>query len=67
MPRKRLFDLLSELPVDARTLERSVRKCGIRVTRIGRSGPLVEEADFERIRDEGIPYYQDKMTTKGIR
>lgn len=67
MPRKRLYDLLSELPVDARTLEKSVKKSGIRITRIGRSGPLVSEDDFERIRREGIPYYQDKITTEGIR
>lgn len=67
MPRKRLFDLLNELPVDARTLERAVKKAGMRVMRIGKSGPLVEEADFERIRKDGIPYYKDKMSTKGIR
>ena len=67
MPRKRLFDLLGEIPVDPRTLENAVRKSGMRVTRVGQSGPLVEMEDFERIRREGIPYYKDKMTTEGIR
>lgn len=67
MPRKRLFDLLGEIPVDPRTLENAVRNSGMRVTRVGQSGPLIEMEDFERIRREGIPYYKDKMTTKGIR
>ncbi|PXA04819.1 hypothetical protein DDZ13_06545 [Coraliomargarita sinensis] len=67
MPRKRLFDLLGEIPVDPRTLEKAVRESGIRITRVGRSGPLVSQEDFERIQREGIPYYKDKITTEGIR
>lgn len=67
MPRKRLFDLLREIPVDPRTLERAVRESGICITRVGQSGPLVEIEDFDRIRREGIPYYKDRMTTKGLR
>lgn len=67
MPRRRLFDLLGEIPVDARTLENAVRRSGICITRIGQSGPLVEESDFERIRRDGIPYHKDTMTREGIR
>lgn len=67
MARKRLYDLLSVLPVDSRTLLRAVEREGIKVTYVGKSGPLVSAEDFERIRDEGIPYHQDRMTTKGIR
>jgi len=62
----RLLDLLSEIPVDPRTLETAVKKAGVRVHRVGRSGPLVSEADFQTIRENGIEYYKDKMTTKGI-
>lgn len=67
MTRKRLYDILTEIPVDSRTLLRAVRRDGMKVTYIGKSGPLVSEADYERIKHEGIPYYQDRMTNQGIK
>ena len=67
MPHKRLYDLLNVLPVDKRTLLAGAKSHGIKVIYIGKSGPLVSAADYQRIETKGIPYYKDKMTKKGIR
>jgi hypothetical protein len=67
MDMKRLYDLLSVLPVDKRTLKKAVKAAGIKLVYIGGSGPLVTAQDFESIKTAGIPYYRAKMTTKGIR
>lgn len=64
---RRLYDLLSSLPVDARTLRKGAKRKGIKIITVGKSGPLIEESDFQKILTEGIPYHQDRMTTKGIR
>lgn len=68
MPKRRLYDLLHVFPVDSRTLRKAVKAAGYRVTYISqRSGPLISQEDFEQIREDGIPYYKDKMTKEGIR
>jgi hypothetical protein len=64
---RRLYDLLQSLPVDARTLRKGATRKGIKIITVGNSGPLVETDDFNKILTEGIPYHQDRMTTKGIR
>lgn len=67
MPRKRLYDLQEFFPVDLRTLKRAAKDAGVKITTCGKSGPLIEMADFELIKKEGFDYYKDRMTTKGIR
>lgn len=67
MPRKRLNELLAFFPVDARTLRKATESAGVKITTCGRSGPLIELEDFEKIKEEGFEYYKDRMTTKGIR
>lgn len=68
MSHRRLYDLLAVYPVDSRTLLRAVKAAGYKVTYVGpRSGPLVSDEDYEKIKDEGIPYYKDRMTEEGIR
>jgi hypothetical protein len=68
MPKRRLYDLLQVFPVDSRTLRRAVKAAGYQIHYIGkRSGPLISEEDFEKIRDNGIPYYKDTMTKNGIK
>lgn len=65
--KRRLYDLLTFFPVDRRTLCRAVERAGYRIVEIGKSGPLIDEADFETIKRDGIAYHKDRMTTTGIK
>lgn len=67
MPRRRLNDLLDTFPVDSRTLLKAAKKAGLKISTCGRSGPLIDMADFENLKNEGFEYYKDRMTTEGIR
>jgi len=67
MTHRRLYDLLNSFPVDKRTLVKAAHFAGFKLKRCGHAGPMISQEDFEQIERDGFPYYQDRMTTKGIR